>query len=1131
MPAESMHGFQLSPQQEHLWLLQKIDQSGAYRSNCAILIEGHVDLSKLELALQDIVDRHEILRTSFPCLPGMTLPVQVIKNHQVILDQKYNLSSLNNQAKEAEVETIFQNLKQLPFDFQQGSILYIVLVALSPENYILYLSLPALCADNISFNNFVSEIASYYSGKLIEESLQYADFSEWQNQILEAEETKIGREFWQKQDYSAVTNLKLDYEKSVLEQYNFEQKLVNFIITPELVANIEVLTKKYKTSASIFYLTCWLALLYRLIGQSEIIVANAVDGRKYEELKGALGLFAKYLPLHCHLEENFRFTQILQQVHESVESIYKWQECFTWEQISESDTELENLPFFPFSFDFESEYPKYFADNIAFSINKGYTCIERFKIKLTCRKSNELLIAGFHYDSNLFDEKDIEGLAEQLHKLVESAVNHPETVISELEILSDRHLRQLLVEFNQTQADYPQNKFIHRLFEEQAERTPNNIAVTFSDKKLTYRELNTRANQLAHYLQRLGIGADVLVGICVERSLEMIVGILGILKAGGAYVPLDPAYPKERLAFILEDTQTSVLLTQRRLQERFPLIKAQTICLDTDWKMIAQESEENLALKTCAENLAYVIYTSGSTGKPKGVQIAHRNLVHSTTARITYYQEPVTCFLLLSSFAFDSSVAGIFWTLCSGGILCLPQEGLQLEIPKLVEFIAQNCVSHLLSLPSLYALLLEQSKPEQLTSLHTVIVAGEHCPTELVQHHHSKSFLKFSLLPSLALLASWRFIPKIMFTTHLRSPYHLKSEISLFNEYGPTEGTVWSSVYQSPLSGNPPSPYGDAPQTALSHHSQQTRKQVSIGSPITNTQIYILDSHLHPVPIGVIGEVYISGDGLARGYLNQPALTSEKFIPNPFGESPGMRLYKTGDLACYLSDGNIDFLGRLDHQVKIRGYRIELGEIEAVLSQHPQVREVVVIARKDELKDMHVVAYLVTNQQPAPLQSELRRYLLDKLPEYMVPSAFVLLKEMPLLPNGKIDRRALPEQPQLNLEENFVAPETELEQTIAIIWQEVLHLEKVGIHHNFFDLGGHSLLMVQVHSKLYQILNRDLSIVEMFQYPTISTLAKHFSQELEEKPSNQPSHELVETRRESKKQQKQLRQKHREKNQ
>ena len=571
MQAENMEGFQLSPQQEHLWLLQQIDKSEAYRSNCAILIEGHVDLNNLELALQDVVNHHEILRTSFPCLPGMTLPVQVITNHKVILDKKYNFSSLNNQAKEAEIETIFQDLKQLPFDFEQGSILYTVLVTLSPENYIFYLSLSALCADNISLNNFVFEIASSYSGKLTKEPLQYADFSEWQNQILEAEETAIGREFWQKQDCSAVGSLKLDYEKSVFEKYKFEQKLINLIITTELVANIEVLTKKYQTSASIFCLTCWLVLLHRLIGQSEIIVANAVDGRKYDELKGSLGLFAKYLPIHCYLEEDFRFSQILLQVHESVESTYKWQDCFTWEEISESDTKLENLPFFPFSFDSETEYPKYFADNIAFSIDKRHTCIERFKIKLTCRKSNEFLIGEFHYDSKLFDEKDIKGLAEQFHKLVESAVNHPEAAISELEILSDRARHQLLVEFNQTQLNFPQTESIHRLIEEQVERTPNNIVVTFSDEKLTYRELNSRANQLAHYLQRLGVGADVLVGICVERTLEMIVGILGILKAGGAYVPLDPAYPKERLAFILEDTQTSVLLTQQRLQGKIPL--------------------------------------------------------------------------------------------------------------------------------------------------------------------------------------------------------------------------------------------------------------------------------------------------------------------------------------------------------------------------------------------------------------------------------------------------------------------------------------------------------------------------------------------------------------------------------
>lgn len=1077
MQAESMEGFQLSPQQEHLWLLQQIDKSEAYRSNCAILIEGNLDINNLELALQDIVDRHEILRTCFPCLPGMTLPVQVITNHKLKLDTKHNLSNLNPQQQEAKIEAISQQFNQLPFDYEQGSILHTSLITLSSKKHLLYLCLPALCGDNASLINLVEEIAILYSNQspneLSEQPLQYADFSEWQNQILEAEETALGRNYWRKQDFSAIEYLQLPDEISLSEKQKFEPKLLSSIIAPELIVKIEVLAQKYNISASIFYLTCWLILLWRLIGQSKIIVSNAVDGRKYNELKNALGLFAKYLPVRCDLEDNFRFSQVLQEIHKSVESIYKWQDGFTWEQIS-SDTKSENLSFLPFGFDFQLEDRKYFADSIMFSIYQHYTCIERFKIKLYCQQRDDLINTEFHYDSNLFCAEDIEGLAEQFHKLLESAVNNPEAAISELEILSDRTRHQLLVEFNQTQADYPQAKCIHHLFEEQAERTPNNIAVTFSDKKLTYRELNARANQMAHYLQKFGVGKEVLVGICVERSLEMIVGILGILKAGGAYIPLDPNYPSERLAFILEDTKTPVLLTQQRLLSGLPAHKAQTICLDTAWEIIAQESQENLPLKTHSENLAYVIYTSGSTGKPKGVQIAHRHLVNSTTARITYYQEPVSSFLLLSSFAFDSSVAGLFWTLCSGGILCLPQEGLQLNIPKLLELIVENHVSHLLSLPSLYTILLDEAKPEQLISLCTVIVAGESCPAELVQRHHQ-----------------------------------LPSKPSLFNEYGPTEGTVWSSVYHC--------------------RSQQTKGQVSIGQPIANTQIYLLNSHLQPVPIGVIGEVYISGDGLARGYLNQAALTSEKFIPNPFSDRPGMRLYKTGDLARYLSDRNIEFLGRLDQQVKIRGYRIELGEIEAVLDQHPEVREVVVIAQKQELQDMRLVAYLVANQQPVSLISELRRYLLDQLPEYMVPSAFVLLKEMPLLPNGKVDRRVLPDQPQLNLEENFVAPETELEQTIAIIWQEVLHVEKVGINHNFFDLGGHSLLMVQVHSKLYQTLNKDISIVEMFQYPTISTLAKHLSQQLAEKPDLQPSHDLVNTRRESKKQQRQLRQKHQEK--
>ncbi|MBW4564794.1 MAG: amino acid adenylation domain-containing protein [Mojavia pulchra JT2-VF2] len=1051
MQTAIMEGFRLSPQQEHLWSLQQLDNKSVYRSDCIISITGNIDVKGLELALQNIVNRHEILRTCFRSLPGMTIPVQVITTNKVTFSQTYNLSDVTAEEQEAKIKAIVQDLKCLPFDLEKGLNLQAALITLSSEKHLLYLGLPAICGDTVTLHNLMREIASAYSDKLdselSEEPLQYADFSEWQNQILEAEETEIGRKYWLQQNLSIIDNLKLPYEVDNSNKHQFEPKAINSLIDADLLQKIEIIAKKYNTHNFIFLLTCWQVLLWRLLENSEIVIGVGVDGRKYDELKNALGLFAKYLPLHSHLEGNLSFSQVLQQVNESTEEINKWQECFSWEQINSSATKLTNLPF---GFDFQQESVICYAGDVKFSIEQQYTCIERFKIKLSCQQQAEALNLEFYYDSNLFNAENIELIAENLNQLVASVINNPKEVISKLNILSDRTLHQLLFQFNQTEANYPQNKCIHQIFAEQVKRTPNNVAVAFNNQQLTYAELNARANQLAHYLQRLGIGAELLVGICVERSLEMLIGILGILKAGGAYVPLDPHYPQERLAFMLEDTQVSILLTQQHLLEispLAPLIKegwrdhphdAQTICLDKDWETIAQESQENPLLTVSPENLAYVIYTSGSTGKPKGVAIAHRNLVHSTTARISYYKEPVTSFLLLSSFAFDSSVAGIFWTLCCGGTLHLPEEGVQREVPKLVELISQNRISHLLSLPSLYALILQQAKPEQLNSLCAVIVAGEACPSELIENHSQ-----------------------------------LQPETSLFNEYGPTEATVWSSVYHC--------------------HSLETGTQISIGRPIANTQIYILDSYLHPVPVGVPGEIYISGEGVARGYLNQPGITSEKFIPHPFSHKPGMRLYKTGDLARYLSDGNIEFLGRIDNQVKIRGFRIELGEIEALLNQHSGVQDTVVIAREDVPGNKRLVAYVVPQLKSATTVNELRNFAKDKLPEFMLPSAVVLLKELPLSPNGKVDRKALPapEQVRSDLIGEFVPPRTPVEEKLTQIWAEVLKVEKVGIYDNFFELGGHSLLTTQLLAKVKEAFNLDISLRSLLEKPTVAGLAEN----------------------------------------
>lgn len=1050
-------GFRLSPQQKYLWLLQKAETKQPYRVQCAILIEGNLNTVILKTALENVVNRHEILRTTFNCLPGMDIPVQVISDCSIAWLPEQDFSSGDREQQEVKLEAFFNEMLKLPFDFEKGPLLRLSLLNLSPCKYLLFISLPAMIADTISVKNLVHEISRSYAAclhgdELDKEPLQYADIAEWQNELVEEEETEIGREYWRKQEISTVLNLKLLWENQPDAESEFQPKFFSLPLNPDWIAKIEAQAqgKDADDFVCTFLLACWQILLWRHTEQSDVAIATACDGRKYEELQPALGLFAKYLPLHSRLQEKCLVSEIFEQVDESLREIYKWQDSFNAIQFFGANDKTISSSFFPFCFDFQAVPTCDSAANVTFSIYKQYACIERFKLKLSCIQKEDSLRVEFHYDANLFSTEDIKRLAGQFQTLLQSVLTKPDVFIGELEILSECE-RQQLLGFNDTQSRYPQDKCIHHLFEEQAKSTPDSIAVTFEDQQLTYGLLNARANQLAHYLQKLGVGTEVLVGLCVERSLEMIVGILGILKAGGAYVPLDPAYPQERLAFMLQDTQTPVLLTQQRLVEGLPEHGANIICLDTEWETIAQQSQENPEAAIASKNLVYVIYTSGSIGKPKGVQITHQNLVHSTHARITYYQEHVSRFLLLSSFAFDSSVAGIFWTLCSGGTLFLPQAGGEQDIPQLIELFAKNHISHLLSLPSLYDLLLEQAKLEQLVSLRTVIVAGEVCPIELVLRH-------FELLP----------------------------ETSLFNEYGPTEGTVWSSVYNC--------------------RSPEVRTKVSIGCPIANTQIYLLDSQLHPVPLGVPGELYISGDGLARGYLNRPQLTAEKFIPNPFSDASGARLYKTGDLARYLADGNIEFLGRIDHQVKIRGFRIELGEIEAVLSQHPGVRSLAVIAREDEPGHKRLVAYIVPNEQLINPKSalpggslvtsqnqnlsDLRGFLQQKLPAYMVPSTFVQLKALPRLPNGKVNIKALPapEIVRAELSRTFVAPQTPVEKVLAEIWTQVLRVERVGIHDNFFELGGDSILSIQIVAKANQA-GLQLTPKQLFDRQTIAELA------------------------------------------
>jgi amino acid adenylation domain-containing protein len=535
----------------------------------------------------------------------------------------------------------------------------------------------------------------------------------------------------------------------------------------------------------------------------------------------------------------------------------------------------------------------------------------------------------------------------------------------------------------------------------------------------------------------MGVGPDLVVGICAERSLEMVVGLLGILKAGGAYLPLDPGYPAERLAYMLADSGVSVLLTQERLQSSFGEVRARLLCLDKDWPVIGREKKSRVRLTATAEDLAYVIYTSGTTGLPKGTAVAHRSIVNSTLGRQVNYRNPVGRCLVPSSFAFDVFTGGAFWAWSGGGALIIPDGDTLLDPVRLADLIRREQVTHIPCIPAMYAPLLKQARPHELDSLRVVVLGGESCPPSLVQEH-------FTTCP----------------------------EALLYIEYGPTEATVWSTVHRV--------------------ESAEPGSSVPIGRPIANTQIYIVDRDLSPVPIGVAGELLIGGAGVARGYLHRPGLTAEKFIPDPFGTQAGGRLYRTGDLARWLADGNIEYLGRIDHQVKIRGFRIELGEIEAALGQHRDVAACVVLAREDTPGDKALVAYVVPASAQEPATADIRAHLKETLPDYMVPSAFVMLEALPLTPNGKVDRKALPAPSgsREGLSSGYEAPRSEFEETLARIWAEVLHLERVGIYDNFFELGGHSLLAVTLASRIRSSFGVPFSLVAVFAEPTIAALGE-----------------------------------------
>ncbi len=1145
--------YPLSPMQQGMLFhtLYAAPESGMYFNQLSFTLHGDdLNTKAFQEAWQFVLERHVALRTAFQW-KELEEPMQVVYKQVKLPWEQLDWRMLSSAEQQNKLEHFLKADYTRDFALEQAPLMRCALIQLTNKSYHFVWTHHHLLIDGWCVPIIFKDVFAYYEAKCQSVKLQLPPPRPYQKYIawLQEQDMAEAEQFWREQlkGVLAPTTLNLETVGTTAYQEAFQVKK-SIELSPATTEALQTLAKQHSLTLNTLVQGAWALLLSHYSGEEDVVFGVTVSGRQMPlpGVESMVGLFINTLPVRVFLSGEQTLIPWLQQLQaQQVErepysytplvEIHRWSDIPPGTALFESIFVFENYPF----------------DESLLKSNNQLTLSNFQNIEKTNYPIGIMGIPGSKlsltliYDPGRFEASIIERMLGHLQTLLESMAAEPQQKLMEIELLTESERHQLLVEWNQTQTAYPQDQGIHQLFEAQVDKTPEAIAVVFEDQQLTYQALNTRANQLAHYLQTLGVKPEVLVGICVERSLEMIIGLLGILKAGGAYVPFDPNYPQERLVFMLEDSKVLLLLTQQKLMAQLPDSKAQVICLDNDWGMISKARSENVNSGVCSDNLAYVMYTSGSTGKPKGVMIEHHNVL----AMLHGFEHvaPSIQALIGTSvcpFSFDVSVWEFFSNLCFGGTL------------------------HLIS-------------PELLTHPESFV-------RYLVEHHITCTYIPPALLSDVAAqLEKWGTqikLNRILVGVEpieqgiLQRFRHLSKRLHIVNGYGPTETTICATFFSF--------------MTA-----KDLSRRTPIGRGVQGYEVHLMNPHLQLVPIGVIGEIVIGGAGIGRGYLNLPDLTAEKFIPNPFGEI-GSRLYKTGDLARYLPDGNIEFLGRIDNQVKLRGFRIELAEIESALTQHPNIRETVVVAREDQPGNKRLVAYIVSDLIPeripyqvdcllrreeskilklrtedissggvllggtVPLEKDqaislrlrlpgeseacwlegkvawsqshcagiqfkltqeeqtqleksitylletqgllkvlqriltenLRNYLKEKLPDYMVPANFVLLNALPLTPNGKVDRRALPVPEMVYLSKEASLPQTQLELMMAKVWQDVLHLNKVGIHDNFFELGGHSLLLPQLQSKLQDKLGKDISMLELFEYPTIQAFAQHFSQ-------------------------------------
>ena len=1043
--------YKLSPTQQGMFFhTLYAPNSGVYIEQFICTLHGNLNVSVFKRAWQQVVNRHTILRTSF-FWKSLDKPLQFIHQQIFLPLDKQDWRGLSFTEQQKRIEAFLQSDRERGFELSRAPLIRLTLIQVAEYTYQFIWSYHHILLDGWSSRLIIKEVFAFYKAFCQGEDLHlktprpYQDYINW----LQKQDMIRAEAFWKRKlkGFTAPTPLVVNRVSDNLSARNgYRAQEIRLSVATNA---LQSLGWKNQMSLNILVKGTWALLLNYYSGEKDVVFGTTVSGRPtdLDGVESMVGLFINSLPIRVHISledsilpliKNLQNYQVKLCEHEysPLVQIHKWSDL------------PSNLPLFESILDFE----RYTIDTSILHQGKSGEKLEVSNIRCFSRTNYPLTILieaepqlslKMLYDCQNFDDATITRMLGHFRTLLQGIIANPEQPLYKQSILTNRERHQMLIEWNNTRTDFDPHQCVHRWFELQVDRTPEAVAVNFENSDMTYNELNKRANQLAHYLQKLGVGPNVLVGIYLKRSIEMVVGLLAILKAGGVCVALDLSNPKERLEFMLKDSQLMILLTQMPLLKNISTQECTKVCLDSDWEVVSNESDENTDSNVMVDSLMYAIYTTGSTGKPKCAGITHRvflNLLNWQFKHSKLRKKART--VQFATFGFCVSFQEIFSTLCSGSTLVLISEEDRRDIEGLPVFLKDNNIERLhLPFVALKRFAEVLSTNGQLpANLQEIITAGE----------------QLQISPSIRKLFS-------------RFP-----NCTLHNHYGTSEIHVVSAFS---LSGSP----------------ENWSTNVPIGRPIDNTQFYVLDSYLRPVPVEVPGELYVGGICVGDGYLNSPELTAEKFIPNPFSQILGERLFRTGDRVRYLPDGNVEFLGRVDYLVKIRGFRIEPGEIETVLNQHSDIKDSVVIALTEPIRGRYLVAYIVPIQDSALLINKLHNYLRKKIPEYMIPTAFVILDALPITPTGKVDRRALP-KPELlrpDIGESFVAPRTPVEEILAGIWSAVLKLNKVGVHDNFFDLGGHSLLAIQVVSRIRQAFQIELPLSYLFDAPTVASLSRH----------------------------------------